>query len=322
MLILNKKEKGFIDIKSTEMKSEQLMERYDLQEAIVNSWELFKNEIDTPSLFLIGTEIKPHISILNSIDILAYDPDDSTLVVVELKRDRNKYQLLQSLSYAAMISNWTSEDVIQELTKDLTPDYEELVDLLHDNELATDIKIILIAESYDPEVIITADWLTSNYSLDITAITIALHKTNDDTFILFDQIYPLKGLSDVYKDRARKNKSNKNIPEIEWEDVIPKLSYDFAQKGIELCRNIKPGHPNRREFRAIKSNYDGFDMISLYFREKYMNVYIRGIHDDAGDFLKSKFTEPITVNTWKYGYNFRVSTNSQFEDLVKWLNLE
>ena len=37
-----------------------------------------------PSAFLLGEEVNPHPSTNNSIDVLAFDPDDPTLIVIEL----------------------------------------------------------------------------------------------------------------------------------------------------------------------------------------------------------------------------------------------
>ena len=47
------------------------------------------------------------------VDLVAFDPDDSSVIIVELKRDKNKLQLLQALSYAAMAHQWGTEDLIE-----------------------------------------------------------------------------------------------------------------------------------------------------------------------------------------------------------------
>ena len=80
-------------IPQSNLRDNNLLERYDLQAAIVESWDLFKNEIGLPSAFLIGEEVTPDNTTQNSIDLLAYDADDSSLIVIELKRDKNKFQL-------------------------------------------------------------------------------------------------------------------------------------------------------------------------------------------------------------------------------------
>ena len=172
MLKFHETQKTFEKLDATEMKAENVLERYDLQEAIIQSWELFKNEIGLPSAFLIGDEINPHPSTQNTIDLLAYDPDDSSIIVIELKRDKHKLHLLQALSYAAMVNTWDSEMLISKINPKCNPDPQELVELINSNELNADIKIILIAEYYDPEVIITSDWLSSSYSINITAFGI------------------------------------------------------------------------------------------------------------------------------------------------------
>ena len=306
----------------TRLEPENILERYDLQKAVANSWEVFKNEIGLPSSYLIGQEVLPHESTQDSIDLLAYNPDDSSLVVIELKRHRHKLHLLQALTYAAMVSKWDNEQLISRIQRELNPEPEELVDLINGNELSSYVKVILIAESYDPQVILTSDWLSSTYSVDVVAFAISVHKMGDTSFFDFDQRYPLRELSDVYEARKSRKVKNRNRPDIQWQDVLPKLKYPFAERGIELCRKFREGEPSRRRFGNIRTNHDGFKWIGLNFREKYINVYLGGNFENDQDFLRSKFGDEITVNTWKDGLSFYVETESQFEDLVKWLNLE
>jgi hypothetical protein len=130
----------FDALKVTGLTSENIFERHDLQKAIINSWDLFRNEIGLPSSYLIGTEIKPHESTLDAIDLLAFNPDDSSLIVIELKRDRNKLQLLQALSYAAMLSNWDQAKLIANINKKINANESELVDLIKSNPISATIK--------------------------------------------------------------------------------------------------------------------------------------------------------------------------------------
>jgi hypothetical protein len=124
--------------------------------------------------------------------------------------------------------------------------------------------------------------------------------------------------------RATRSKSrhSKRTEELEWEDVIPTLQYSFAARGIELCRKIKAGEPKRRRSGNIRPNFDGFKGINLNFRRKYINVYIWGDFENASEFLQSKFRDEVNINSWKNGYSIVVETEKQFEDLVKWLQLE
>jgi hypothetical protein len=322
MLKFNPEDLHFKKLEETELKEENILERYDLQEAIANSWDLFKNEIGFPEAFLVGVEINPHISTQNSIDILSYDPDSSSLIVIELKRNKNKLQLLQALSYAAMVSTWGQEDLISNIQRKYNPEPEELEDLIKGNELNPEIKIVLVSEYYDPEVILTSDWLSSNYSVDISAYSISLHKMKEDLFLEINQEYPLKGLEDVYISRRKVSKSRKTKKDVTWAEVVSKCNYSFAESGIELCRKIKPGDPSRKRFVSLRSNFDGFTWINLSFRQKYILVYLKGFFEGDEEFLKSKFRTPIELNRWRDGYSLRIFDEPQFDDLVKWLRLE
>ena len=61
----------FEHVAESNLRDNNLLERSDLQAAIVGSWDLFKNEIGFPSAFLIGQEITPNNTTQNSIDLLA-----------------------------------------------------------------------------------------------------------------------------------------------------------------------------------------------------------------------------------------------------------
>lgn len=322
MLKYDVQKKALIQLKSTGMKDEDLKERYDLQETIVKSWDVFKNEIGLPTAFLIGEEINPHDSTQNSIDILAYDPDDSSLIVIELKRDKNKLQLLQALTYAAMLSKWDQEKLISQIKTQYYESTDELTDIIKSNPLNETIKIVLISEFYDPEVIITADWLSNGYDLDISAFSVGLHRIGDQIILSTEQRFPLKELDEVYDSRRIKRTLKKEHEDIDWDDIIPKLRYPFAHKGIELCKKIKTGEPSRRRFGGIRKNWDNLDWITINFREKYINVYIGGSADNMAELLQSKFSEAIDILPWAGGVSFRVDTEKKFSDMVMWLKLD
>jgi hypothetical protein len=321
MLKLNTSKNTFETLIQSELRTENILERYGFQTAMVKSWETIRNEIGLPTSYLIGQEINPHRSVGNSIDLLAFNPDDSSLIVIELKRDKNKLQLLQALSYASMIALWNKENLIDAIQKNINPDPTELVDFINNNDLNPDIKIILVSELYDPEVIITAEWLNSEYGLDITAFSVSTHKLEEQIFVSFEQRLPLKELADVYEERGRKNRTSCLKSQETWEDVLPKLKYTFAQKALGLCRKEKEGDPSRRRFVNFRSNYDGFKWIIINFREKYLNIYINGKPESAEEFLKSKFSSPIEISHWQHGYSFNIDNEKQFDELANWLKI-
>jgi hypothetical protein len=196
------------------------------------------------------------------------------------------------------------------------------LELIKENELSGDIRVILIAENYDPEVIITSNWLSTQYGINITAFSVGLHKIGSDLILEVDQKYPLPELSEAYESR-RKKKTEEGLTEVSWEEIIPKLNYEFAKKGIELCKKIRPGDPKRRRFGDIRKNFEGFNWISLNFREKYINVYT-GCDDKQLSSTKilDIFGSHILISEWRDGISFSISETTDFNILIKWLKLE
>ena len=317
---INKKE--FTSLDHCAMKGENILERYDFQAAIVKSWERVKSALGLPTAFLIGQEIRPHNSVGDAIDLLAFDSEDSSLTVIELKRGKQKLQLLQGVSYAAMVATWGKEELIQSIQRDINPDPEELIDLINGNELNKDVKIILVAESYDPEVILAADWLSSHYGVFVTVFSASCHKCGNEVIVNLEQRLPLKELQDLYEVRGSRSRPRTPGSEVTWEDVLPKLKYPFANRALELCRKEKEGEPSRRRFGSFRLGLHGYNWITVNFREKYLNIYMGGKPDDAEEEIKRVFGSSTEVLTWEGGYSFKVTSQQQFESLVKWLGMK
>jgi len=74
----------------------KVLERADLQAAIKTSWDSFAAELGYDELFLVGSEVVPHESCMDRIDLLGLSRD-GTPIVFELKRHRDKLQLLQAI---------------------------------------------------------------------------------------------------------------------------------------------------------------------------------------------------------------------------------
>jgi len=320
MLKIDTESKKLVELDQSTLKTENLLERYDLQEMIVNSWDNVRKQIGIPTSFIIGKEIKPHSSVLDSIDILAFNPDDNALIVIELKRGKNKYQLLQSLNYAAMTSSWDSQTIVENIQADINDETDELSDVISGTDLSPDIGIIMISEFFDPEVIITSDWLSTRYGLNISAFAVEIHKLHGESFLSFRQRYPLKELSDIYEVRRPKRKQPTDT-DLTWDDIIPKLDYPFADKGISLCLKHRQGDPKRRRFGNIRRNYDGFKWISINFRKKYVNIYT-GVGKEYGiGRIKELLGDDHEITEWKDGISFLIHTEENFNKVAEWLQL-
>jgi hypothetical protein len=164
------------------MAQEKLLERGDIQDLLVRSWDAFVEDLGFPTLRLLGQEIHPHESVSNRIDILGFDEEEGIPVVIELKRDRHKLHLLQALSYAAMVWTWDEEQLKAAAGDDADDD---LVNSIENRSDDSSPRIVLIAEDYDPEVILTADWLSAQHGVDIYCFSVWLQRHGTERLVRF-----------------------------------------------------------------------------------------------------------------------------------------
>jgi hypothetical protein len=188
------------------MSEADMKERADLQQLIFrNAEEFFQIECEE-DLFILAQEVKPSDSVDDRIDLLAVD-NRGKLVVIELKRGRDRLQLLQALSYAAMVADleWDrlktnveetrQQGLNQFLGKHDLADTESEEGQGRINEFQ---RIVLIAESFDYEVLHTAKWLTEKYGMDIRCYEVALAHDPDShlEYLSAVQLYPTKPLAE------------------------------------------------------------------------------------------------------------------------------
>ena len=315
--------KDFLEaVQESDLKENEILERYNLQKAIVNSWEAFTSEIGMPELYLIGQEIKPHDSVRDSIDILAFDANENVPVVIELKRSKDKLQLLQAITYASMVALWNRDRFIIEARKHNFGNIDDFSDLVSEGDISKQVRIVLIAEKFDPEVIIASDWLVDQFNVDVNAYGIDVFKQKNDIYLSFNQKFPLPELHDSYEARTQRRSGEAIVSEKTWDEVASTLKYSWGKSAIQTFQKLRDGSPDRRRFSSVRTNYDGFDWITVNMRREYLNVYIRGLPENGEIHLKSKFRDPINVQRWRDGYSIHLRSQSQYEDLLKWLEID
>ena len=81
MLRFDVRKREFTSLDQCVMEGENILERYDFQAAIVKSWERVKPFLGLQTAFLVGKEIRPHKSVGDAIDLLAFDSEDSSLTL-------------------------------------------------------------------------------------------------------------------------------------------------------------------------------------------------------------------------------------------------
>lgn len=307
---------GFVP--ATNLNQAHVLERSDLQEAIVRSWEAFCAEMGREELFLVGTEICPHSSCDNRIDILALSSDGRP-VVIELKRHRSRLQLLQAISYAAMVAKWPKQRFQKELAGQSGEQAEELRGLMEGEDFELEgPEVVLVAESFDPEVILAADWL-ADFGVPISAFAITTVDHMGELLLAVDQKFPLLGLDDVYVSRGRKPGGVEEGTT--WEDVVAKLKFPFAAKAVSTFRRHAAGSPHRRAFFYLYGQ-SPLGRLGIHFRRDYLKVYTHEQSPEARDQLSTRLGEFIPFTPWgnentkNRGFTFKVETEAQFQQLL------
>ena len=159
-----------------------LTERYDLGKLVVNSADEFFGEIGE-KLFIVGKNVRPSDAVPIPIDLLAIDPRGQAVIVV-LQRGKEQSPFARAITCAGMIANWKPEDFFALLSKEQSAEMRSFldVDVSHINR---DQRAIMVAESYDLEVVAASKWLRERYQMESSCIRVsmALDPVDDSEYV-------------------------------------------------------------------------------------------------------------------------------------------
>lgn len=197
------------ELSSTEIRSLQradfaalgVLERGDLQ-------RLLRDHVDViaPDTLVLSEEFSNWDRSGRRIDLLGVDRQ-ARLVVVELKRTSDDSLVdLQAIRYAAMVSSMTFDDAVEayrvylDQRKRNEDARARLLEFLNwknssDGRFAEDVRIILAAADFSPEVTSTVLWLNER-DLDITCVRLQPYKLRETILLDVQQIIPLPEAAD------------------------------------------------------------------------------------------------------------------------------
>jgi hypothetical protein len=194
----------------------RIRERRDLQRLLRDNIEVL-----TPDTRIIAEEFGDWDRSQRRIDLLGIDKE-ANLVVVELKRDEDGGHMeLQAVRYAAMVARMTFEeaaDVYARFLKSNSSPLDARSSLLEflgwtapaDGEFARDVRVVLAAADFSPEVTSTVLWLNER-ELDITCVRLRPYLLGEQLLLNVEQIVPLPEASDYQiqiRNKAREVRSS------------------------------------------------------------------------------------------------------------------
>lgn len=322
MLKVDRKNLSLTSIQSEKLAKAGYRECEDIRELIVKNPDAFFTELGEP-FFVIGREVSPQKPLGDSIDILAVDKE-GVVTVFELKRGKDKLQLLQAITYAAMISKWSAEQFFECRSvfsqKPLEQAKEEIENFLASSLASLNVnqRIVLIAEEYDPSVIVSAEWLSEKYSVEIECFRLALARDGGADFLSCAKVYPPAELMQFMNARGQIAEPAANWPD--WETALSVIPSIVVRSFFES--QIKAGQQNRLRYRQLIWRVRGVQR--MYVSARDQNAYVwqhRRFKDDL-EFWKSRLGSDAQVSPVEKGRSLRfyLTTEADFKAFVTAMN--
>ena len=316
MLRIDRTSKTLVHLNEESLPDAGLTERGDIQKMIRNSPGAFFAEMGE-ELLLVGEEIRPADLVDDRIDLLALDPQGA-MVIIEIKRGASKLHLLQALTYAAMVSHWEGDRVIVERqqlkgsSREVTEEEIELFLREEIEEINWTQRIVLLAEGFDYSVLVTAEWLTEQYELDIRCYRLALAADGQSEFLACTCIYPPAELAEHAVRRGRHGRA-KPVKMGNWEDALQTIEnealVDFFQQELRAGRENNLGRKRYLSFRINEKR-----RYSVHAKRKHAYVWQEGRFDADVAFWSDRLGAEANVQPVKNNraLRFHLATPEQF----------
>lgn len=296
MLKISRNDKKLSRLTTQTLGAAKIQERYDLQEYIFNSPEEFCKELGPEiDLKIIGKEVLPSEEVGDRIDLLALDQDGS-VVIIELKRGNDKFQLLQAISYAAMIAK-LSEDELLSMAGTRRAEIEDWLRLNAPEVDADSFKInqsqriLLVAEAYDYEVLVAAEWLyEKDVEIDCVRVDLAVDGTAE--YLTFVQVFPTPELAEQARKRGKRGRVIASAFTT-WEAAFSACT---SHSAIDFFRaSLAEGCEEKLQDRLIVLPVGNKQRFRVRLRDEYALAGQLGRFDEDITFWANRLTPPATI---------------------------
>jgi len=315
MLRIDKTTGIFVRLSDSSTVDAGLLERYDIQKMVRQSSVDFFKELGE-DLLLIGEEVQPTDFVKDRIDLLAVDSEGAA-VVIELKRDTDKLQLLQAIGYAGMVADWQRDRLIQEFAKfskktvdDAVEDLEEFLDEGL-GKLNQSQRIILLADQFPYEILVGAKWLREK---DIRCYRFVMAGEEQQIFLTCPRVYPPLELTETATKPAA-SAVTKGFAD--WTTALKEGVVNPAVRTF-FEAEIASGRENHLGSGYLYYRISGRRIFSVVLRKKYEYVWQEGRFE--GDvFWTAKLGADAKIRQVNHerSLRFLLSTAQQFESFRK-----
>lgn len=295
MFIINRDNNRITRLESRSFSDLGFREREHLQEWIANNTESLGEE-----LLVIQKEFNGFNDTNERLDLLALDKKGN-LVVIENKLDDSgrdvTWQVLKYASYCSSLIKEQIKNIYQDYLNKISIDQsaeENLKEFLECDDYEEIIlnkgltqRIILVAANFRKEVTSTVLWLM-NYKLKIQCFKVTPFQFENQLFLNFEQIIPMKDAEEYVINMAEKNQADINIQEVSksryntriefWKTLLPRIN-----EKTDLFKNISPTKDNWISTgTGISSVSYNFGISRIYAR---VEVYLQRAQKEENKFI-------------------------------------
>lgn len=264
MYKINLEEKSLQKITEVPLSELKVRERYDLQEWLATTPEVFDVLDDEEgALLIISKEIAVNADAPNGIraDLIALDRK-GRLVVIELKRGEARGDVdWQAIKYAARCSRYTPAKLIEIATEFMKKPVSEVGRAIYehisgnveegreytDEEIREELsflesdrdlletRIVLVAQQVNPEVASSALWLRK-FGIDVSCLAVKAHRDDQaGLFLTVERVIPLPEEDDYTATRSKKGNSQTGRPRTgasKFSDDVSNLDNEDLEKAL------------------------------------------------------------------------------------------
>ena len=264
MYKINLEEKSLQKITEVPLSELKVRERYDLQEWLATTPEVFDVLDDEEgALLIISKELAVNADAPNGIraDLIALDRK-GRLVVIELKRGEARGDVdWQAIKYAARCSRYTPAKLIEIATEFMKKPVSEVGRAIYehisgnveegreytDEEIREELsflesdrdlletRIVLVAQQVNPEVASSALWLRK-FGIDVSCLAVKAHRDDQaGLFLTVERVIPLPEEDDYTATRSKKGNSQTGRPRTgasKFSDDVSNLDDEDLEKAL------------------------------------------------------------------------------------------
>jgi hypothetical protein len=209
-----------------------------------------------------------------------------------------------------MIAEWHPSDFVEELAKHFTQsDKDRALEEIRDfvgvasvDDINKRQRIMLIAEAFDYEVLVGAQWLHEKYGVDVRCYRLALSVEGHNEFLICTRIFPLSELSEHAFRRTGQYQPTE--PQwSSWSEALAGITNENLKQLVE--KHLADGQPGNFAKRWIAFDFAKRRRLYVYVRPSYAYVWQTGRFDDDIAFWTNQLGDAANVQAISGGRELR-----------------